>query len=329
MNFAHTWVLALIPLYAIMEMIAYYRIRTNAAPLPAAGFIRSFPTWRIKAVRILRFLPPVAALFLLLAISSPESIETSEQVLPSGIDIMVVLDVSGSMAAEDFQPGNRLEGAKEVLRDFVRGRPSDRIGLVVFGGRSVTRSPLTLQHDTLDRTIKSVDMGNLPEGTAIGMAIMSGINRLSVPEGQTQKKGSRILILITDGRNNGEIHPLTAVEMAVRKEIKIYTIGVGGFGPAPYPVLDANGKKSYRYEKADLDESLLKTIAAQTGGTYFRATDPESLSLLFRQIDHLEKSDPQILQTSTIQSQAHTLAMPALLMAICYVVLTIFIVRLP
>ena len=329
MNFAHPWVLALIPLYAILELIAYYRIRSKAAPLPGAGFIRSFPTWRIKAIRILRFLPPVAALFLLLAISSPESVETAEQVLPSGIDIMVVLDVSGSMAAEDFQPGNRLEGAKDVLRDFVRGRPSDRIGLVVFGGRSVTRSPLTLQHDTLDRTIHSIDMGNLPEGTAIGMAIMSGINRLSIAGGESQKKGSRILILITDGRNNGEIHPLTAVDMAVRKKIKIYTIGVGGFGPAPYPVLSPDGKKTYRYEKADLDESLLKTIATRTGGTYFRATDPESLSLLFRQIDRLEKSDPQILETTTILSQAHTLAIPALFMAICYVVLTITIVRLP
>jgi Ca-activated chloride channel family protein len=329
MNFAHPWVLALIPLYVVLELIAYYRIRSKAAPLPAAGFIRSFATWRIKAVRILRFLPPVAALFLLLAISSPESVETSEQILPSGIDIMVVLDVSGSMAAEDFQPGNRLEGAKDVLRDFVRGRPSDRIGLVVFGGRSVTRSPLTLQHDTLDRTIRSIDMGKLPEGTAIGMAIMSGINRLSIAGEENLKKGARILILITDGRNNGEIHPLTAVDMAVRKKIKIYTIGVGGFGPAPYPVLDPDGKKTYRYEKADLDESLLKTIASQTGGTYFRATDPESLSLLFRQIDRLEKSDPQILETTTIMSQSHTLAMPALLMAICYVVLTITIVRLP
>lgn len=329
MSFTHAWVLALIPLYVVLELISYYRIRSNAAPLPAAGFIRSFPSWRIKAIRIMRFLPPVAALFLLLAISSPESVETAEQILPSGIDIMVVLDVSGSMAAEDFQPGNRLEGAKEVLRDFVRGRPSDRIGLVVFGGRSVTRSPLTLQHDTLERTIQAVNMGNLPEGTAIGMAIMSGINRLSIPEEGSQRKGARILILITDGRNNGEIHPLTAVDMAVKKKIKIYTIGVGGFGPAPYPVLSPDGKKSYRYEKADLDESLLKTIAARTAGTYFRATDPESLSLLFRQIDRLEKSDPQIVETTSIQTQAHSIASPVLFMSICYILLTIIIVRLP
>jgi len=328
MSFGHAWVLALIPLYTILELISYYRIRSKAAPLPAAGFIRSYQSWRITVVRLLRFLPPVAAFLLLLAISSPEAVETAEQILPSGINIVVVLDVSGSMAAEDFQPGNRLEGAKEVLRDFVRGRPSDRIGLVVFSGRSVTRSPLTLQHNTLDRTIQSVKMGDLPEGTAIGMAIMSGINRLSISD-ESQKIGARIMILITDGRNNGEIHPLDAVSLAVQKKIKIYTIGVGGFGPAPYPIFTPEGKKNYHYEKADLDESLLKTIAERTGAAYFRATDPQSLSLLFRQIDRLEKSDPQVLETTTVHSLAHTLATPVLLLVICYVLLTISIVRLP
>jgi Ca-activated chloride channel family protein len=329
MSFGHAWILALIPLYLILELIYYYNIKTKAAPLPAAGFIPAYSTTRIKAVRVLRFLPPVAALILLLAVSSPQSVVTEEQVLPSGINIMIVLDVSGSMAAEDFQPNNRLDGAKEVLRDFVRARPSDRIGLVVFSGRSVTRSPLTLQHDMLERTIQSTTMGDLPEGTAIGMAIMSGINRLSAAQENTGKKGDRIMILITDGRNNGEIHPLDAITLAIRNKIKVYTIGVGGFGPAPYPSISPEGKKTYHYEKADLDENLLKTIAARTGGAYFRASDPESLSLLFRQIDRLEKSDPRILELTTIHSLAHTLAMPALLLMVCYLVLTISIVRLP
>ena len=329
MNFGHPWVLAFIPLYIILELFYYYTIRSKAAPLPAASFIPMASTLRTKAVRVLRFLPPVAALLLLLAITSPQSVQTEEQVLPSGINIMVVLDVSGSMAAEDFKPNNRLDGAKEVLRDFVRGRPSDRIGLVIFSGKSVTRSPLTLQHDMLDHTLQDVKMGDLPEGTAIGMAIMSGINRLSVAEQNQGKKGDRIMILITDGRNNGEIHPLDAVALAMENKIKIYTIGVGGFGPAPYPSLTPDGKKTYHYEKADLDESLLKTIAARTGGSYFRATDPESLSLLFRQIDRLEKSDPQILELTTIHSLSHTLAMPVLVVMICYLLLTMSIVRLP
>jgi Ca-activated chloride channel homolog len=328
MTFGHSWVLLLIPLYAIIELILFYRIRTKVAPLPTAAFVRSRPSWRTQALRILRFLPPIAIILLLFGISAPETVSSTEQVLPSGIHIVVVLDVSGSMAAEDFKPANRLEGAKNVLRDFIQGRRSDRIGLVVFAGRSITRSPLTLQHQTLLDTLKTVGLGELPEGTAIGMAIMSGINRLLV-QNEATRTGDRIMILITDGRNNGEIHPLTAVADAQRHGIKIYTIGVGGFGPAPYPVFEPDGKKTYRYEKADLDEALLKAIAARTGGAYFRAGDPESLRILFRQIDQLEKSEPRVLETRTVQSRAHAAAVPVFLLTICYAVLTIVIVRLP
>jgi Ca-activated chloride channel homolog len=328
MSFGHVWVLLLIPVYATIEFILYYRMKSKVAPLPTAGFVRIRSSWRTQALRILRFLPPAAIVLLLLGISSPETVSSTEQVLPSGIHIVVVLDVSGSMSAEDFKPVNRLEGAKDVLRGFIQGRRSDRIGLVVFAGRSVTRSPLTLQHESLLQTLKTVGMGELPEGTAIGMAIMSGINRLLV-QNSGEKTGDRIMILITDGRNNGEIHPLTAVADAKRHAIKIYTIGVGGFGPAPYPVFAPDGKKTYRYEKADLDEELLKTIAGRTGGAYFRAGDPESLSILFRQIDQLEKSAPQILESRTVQSRAHAAAIPVLLLALCYGVLTIVIVRLP
>jgi Ca-activated chloride channel family protein len=328
MSFTHAWVLAFIPAYLIVELIIYYRIRSKAAPLPTAGFIRAFTSWRTHAIRILRFLPPVAIVLLLFAISSPETVQSTTEVMPSGINIMVVLDISGSMAAEDFQPLNRLEGAKAVLRDFIQGRRSDRIGLVVFGGRSVSRSPLTLQHETLQQSLKSVAMGELPEGTAIGMAIMSGINRLMVHR-EESKKGDRIMILITDGRNNGEIHPFTAVDDAKKYGIKIYTIGVGGFGPAPYPTITPEGKKVYSYEKADLDEDLLKAIASRTGGSYFRASDAESLSLLFRQIDQLEKSEPQILETQSVRTQSQAVALPVLLLGLCYAVLTISIVRLP
>ena len=328
MSFGHPWVLFLIPIYAIIELILYYGIRSKAAPLPTAGFVRSRSSWRTQALRVLRFLPPAAIVFLLFGISAPETVNSTEQVLPSGIHIIVVLDVSGSMSAEDFKPVNRLEGAKDVLRGFIQGRRSDRIGLVIFAGRSITRSPLTLQHETLLQTLKSIGMGELPEGTAIGMAIMSGINRLLI-QNEGTKSGDRIMILITDGRNNGEIHPLTAVADAQRNGIKIYTIGVGGFGPAPYPVFAPDGKKTYRYEKADLDEDLLKTIADRTGGAYFRAGDPESLSILFRQIDQLEKSQPNIIESRTVQSRSHAAAVPVFLLALCYAVLTISIVRLP
>jgi Ca-activated chloride channel family protein len=187
---------------------------------------------------------------------------------------------------------------------------------------------LTLQHDTLIQTLQSVSLGELPEGTAIGMAIMGGINRLLIGD-ESIGKGDRIMILITDGRNNGEIHPFDAVAHAVKNKIKIYTIGVGGFGPAPYPMTGRDGKKSYRYEKADLDEELLKSIATRTGGAYFRASDPETMSILFRQIDQLEKSDPQIIETRSVNSQSHATAVPVLFLVVCYALLTISIVRLP
>ena len=327
MNFGHAWVLFLIPVYALIELILYYRMRTRAIPLPTAGFFRIDPSWRTNVLRFLRYAPPAAVVILLFGISSPESVSSTEHVLPSGIHIMVVLDTSGSMAGEDFQPGNRLEGAKQVLRNFIRGRRSDRIGLIVFGGRSVTRSPLTLQHDTLIRTLDSTELGDLPEGTAIGMAIMSGINRLLT--GEESARGDRILILITDGRNNGEIHPLDAAAFATKYKIKIYTIGVGGFGPAPYPFVDPEGKKSYRYEKADLDEQLLKTIAARTGGEYFRASDPQSMTGLFRRIDQLERSEAKIVNTRSVENMAHAFTVPALFLSVCYVILTMMIVRLP
>ncbi len=328
MNFLYPWVLALIPVYLLLEVISFYRAKSTVMSLPNAGFIRIFPTWRTTAVRILRFLPPAVIVLVIIAAASPQSTDVRKQFLPSGIDIMIVLDTSGSMAAEDFQPLNRLEGAKSVLRDFVKARPSDRIGLVLFSGRSVTRSPLTLQHDTLIRTLDSTKMGALPDGTAIGTAIMSGINRLA-GRNPDSESGARIMLLITDGRNNGEIHPLDAVNAATNLGIKIYTVGVGGFGPAPYPIIEPDGKKSYRYEKADLDENLLVQIALKTGGKYFRASDPQSLAGLFQQINTLEKSAPRTIESRSILPRSSLPAMPALFIALCYIILTTIIVRLP
>jgi Ca-activated chloride channel family protein len=245
---------------------------------------------------------------------------------------MVALDVSGSMAGEDFKPLNRLAVAKTVLHDFIQGRPSDRVGLILFSGKSISRAPLTLQHEPLLRTLNKVELGNLPEGTAIGSAIITGINRLSaISEDRSKTQaGSRILVLITDGRNNaGEVHPLDALSLAVKQRIKIYTIGVGGLGSVPFPYVTPEGKKMYRYEKADIDEPLLQRIADQTGGQYFRASDPESLQQLFARIDLLEKSEPRIIEFRGLKSRAAQWMVPALALGVCYIVLTITIVRLP
>jgi Ca-activated chloride channel homolog len=332
LSFANAAMLWTLPLYLALILFIYYIIRRRTSfDFPPAAFVPPPATWRSRATRLFRLLPLLSGLLLLIALSHPQSVEVRRQLLPSGIDIIVALDVSGSMAAEDFQPRNRLEVAKDVLHNFIAARPSDRIGLVMFAGKSVTRSPLTLQHASLLQTLQTVKMGDLPEGTAIGSAIMSGVNRLISAQTQTSsKKGEEILVLLTDGRNNaGEIHPLDALNIAVSQKIKIYTIGVGSMGTVPFPIMVAPGKKGYRYEKVDMDEDLLERIAEQSGGKYFRASDPKSLQLLFTQINKLEKSDPEVVSARVIESGMYAAIVPAALLAFGYLILTTFIVRYP
>ncbi|HET6267154.1 MAG TPA: VWA domain-containing protein [Acidobacteriota bacterium] len=325
MNLTHPWILWLIPVFLAAEVLIFTKIRARTVPLATLSFVSPHKTWRTMLARFGELAAIVAGLFLLAAAANPWQIETERQTLPSGVSIMVALDVSGSMAAEDFKPLNRLAVAKDVLHDFIVRRSADRIGLILFAGGSVSRSPLTLQHAPLLKTLEHVEMGKLPEGTAIGTAIMSAINRLGQPDPQG-KHGDRILVLITDGRNNaGEIHPYDALTIAAQRKIKIYTIGVGSYGDVPFPYYTEDGTKTYRYEKADLDEVLLQKIADTTGGKYFRATDPKSLENLFDQINRLEKSDPQILETKTVQSHAASLIVPALgLLALQFLILCWF-----
>ena len=329
MNWTQPWILWLVPAVLLMEALLYLRRRRRSIPLPAASMVPARRTWRTLAVRASAYLPPLALLALLPALAGPMRIETRRNILPSGVDILVALDISGSMAAEDFQPQNRLAVAKDVLTDFIRGRPSDRIGLVLFAGRSVTRSPLTLQHESLIRSLEQVTLGSLPDGTAIGSAMMSGINRLK-SETASDRTGARLLVLITDGRNNaGQIHPLDALPIAKELKMRIYTVGVGSFGKVPFPVYTPEGRKTYRYEEADIDEPLLQKIAEETGGRYFRASDPDSLGGLFEQINRLEKSAPQITETRTMSGLQSRFTIPALAIGICYILLTIYVVRLP
>lgn len=332
MNLSYPWILLAIPFYLLIELILYLSRKHRSRILPTIAFLTARSTWRTQAVRISKIFLPLALLFLLIAMTNPRRSELQREIQPSGVDIMVALDISGSMAAEDFKPLNRLAVAKTVLHDFIQGRPSDRIGLILFSGKSMSRSPLTMQHEPLLQTLHKVEMGDLPEGTAIGAAMITAVNRLSaVSEDNTNTRtGSRILVLITDGRNNaGEIHPVDALALAVQQKIKIYTIGVGGFGSVPFPYMTPEGKKTYRYEKADVDEPLLRKIAEKTGGEYFRASDPASLQDLFTRIDLLEKSEPRISESYSLKSRAAWFMAPALLLGLCYIVLTILIVRLP
>ncbi|HAZ10111.1 MAG: aerotolerance regulator BatA [Omnitrophica bacterium GWA2_41_15] len=244
------------------------------------------PGFRVKyrhAPMILR----MAAIFIfILALSRPQAGQKEEEIITEGIDIMLTLDTSGSMKAEDFAPQNRLGAAKDVLKEFIKTRHNDRIGMVVFSRYSFTQCPLTLDYGALIELLNKVDIGMIEDGTAIGMAISNAVNRL-----RDSNVKSKIIILLTDGVNNaGKIDPLTASKAAKAFGIKIYTIGAGKPGGAMYPVEDPIFGKRYVHMDTEIDEKLLKNIADETAGLYFRAKDKEGLREIYKTIGQLEKT---------------------------------------
>ena len=233
---------------------------------------------------------------LIVALARPQQGKTISRVQASGIDIILALDVSRSMLAEDFtiggQRANRLEAVKQVTRKFIESRPNDRIGIVCFAGRPYLVSPLTLDHDWLLQNLDRIRIGLVEDGTAIGSAIASASNRLKDREAK-----SKIVVLLTDGDSNaGKVTPVTAAEAARALGIKIYAIGAGTRGFAPIPVQDPFGRTVYRNVKVEVDEAALKQITDICGGQYFRATDAESLEKIYEQIDKLEKSTVELSQ---------------------------------
>jgi Ca-activated chloride channel family protein len=219
-----------------------------------------------------------------------------------GIDIVIALDSSGSMAAEDFRPKNRFTVAKEMIADFVAGRENDRIGLVTFGARAATRVPVTFDRAIATAVLERAEVGENGDGTAIGQGIATSVNRL-----RNSKARSRVIILLTDGVNNaGSIEPLAAAKIAAKLGIKVYTIGVGSQGTVPVPVKTQNPitgeiETVYQYIRADLDEKMLATIAQETGAAYFRATDTKALQAVFARIDQLEKSNLAAPKTKNVE----------------------------
>ena len=203
-----------------------------------------------------------------------------------GIDIVLAMDVSGSMLAEDFKP-NRLEAAKKVAAEFIDGRKNDRMGLVVFAGEAFTQVPLTIDHNVLLKQLSTLKDGMMKDGTALGDGLATAINRIKDSEAK-----SKVIILLTDGINNqGAVDPQSAAEIAALYNIRLYTIGVGTQGLAPYPFRDQFGRKRYQNVPVELDENLLTQMAqSTTDGQYFRATNKKSLQQIFKQIDEMEKS---------------------------------------
>lgn len=230
----------------------------------------------------------IALTLLLIALSRPQTYSTGEDIYTEGIDIAMLLDISGSMLAEDFKP-NRLDAAKNVIDEFVAGRTTDKIGLVIFASQSFTQCPLTIDYSVLRNLLGEIKSGMIEDGTAIGTAIANGVNRLKDSDAK-----SKVIILLTDGVNNsGEIDPVTAAQIAEKFDIRIYTVGVGTKGEAPYPVQTPWGIR-YQNVPVEIDEETLNQVAEITGGKYFRATNNKKLKEIYQEIDNLEKTRVEI-----------------------------------
>lgn len=279
--------------------------------IEAAGF--EAPVWKRYGLLSMRV---IVLVLVVLAMARPQTGRSESSIKSEGIDIILLLDASSSMQAQDFKPKNRLFAAKEVMSEFVSRRPGDRIGLVVFAAQSITQCPLTLDHEILQSLIDRVDFGMLEDGTAIGSALATACNRLKESEAK-----SRIVVLLTDGRNNmGVIAPDTAAEVAKTLGIKVYTIGVGTRGPAPVPVDDPLFGRRLVSMEMQLDEKTLKAIAATTSGEYFRATDSEELERIYETIDALERTTIETRTFVNYTDRFLYLAIPALALLLVQVI---------
>lgn len=297
MDFAsgyYLWLLGILPV-----LVAYYvwrqlkggaslRISSVSGVADAPKTVRYWLRHVPFALRI------IALALLIVALARPQGVEENARTNTEGIDIVLAIDVSGSMLARDFKP-DRITAAKEVAGDFIADRTGDRLGLVVFAGEAFTQSPLTTDQGTLQTLLGRIRSGLIEDGTAIGNGLATAINRLRESEAK-----SKVIILLTDGVNNrGEIAPLTAAEIAKAQGIRVYTIGVGTQGMAPYPAVDMFGNRTFVQQQVEIDEKTLREMAAHTGGSYFRATDKAKLKAIYDEINRLEKSKIEVLSHIT------------------------------
>lgn len=294
MHFASPYYLWLLTLLVLM--IGYYVWRTlqGGAAIrisSVAGVVRAPKTVRYYLRHLPFALRAAAFALLVVALARPQDVEQNVRTNTEGIDIMLAIDVSGSMLARDFKP-DRITAAKEVAGSFIADRYGDRIGLVAFAGEAFTQSPLTTDQSTLQTLLARIRSGLIEDGTAIGNGLATAINRLRESEAK-----SKVIILLTDGVNNrGEIAPLTAAEIAKAQGIRVYTIGVGTEGMAPYPAIDMFGNITFVNQKVEIDEKTLTAISDMTGGKYFRATDKAKLKAIYDEINQLEKSKVEVTE---------------------------------
>jgi Ca-activated chloride channel homolog len=302
-----------LPLFIPLALLAYWyfkkrRGKGGTIRFSHLGYLKDLPQQTARHARHFLFALRMGALSLLvLAFARPQSGVKGEEVLTEGIDIILTMDVSSTMLAEDIRP-NRVDATKEVAKEFIHGRKNDRIGLVIFAGQAYTQCPLTLDYGILMNFLDQIRVGMIEDGTAIGMGLATAVNRLRSSEAK-----SKVIILLSDGQNNrGEVDPLTAAQMAQAFDIKAYTIGAGTRGVAMYPVEDPFFGKRYQPMQVNVDEETLQRIAQTTGGKYFRATDRRSLEAIYKEIDGLEKTEIKVREYTRYSELFIPLAFAAL-----------------
>ncbi|MCQ2261322.1 MAG: VWA domain-containing protein [Bacteroidales bacterium] len=326
MIFAHPYLLLLLLIIPLMTVWYVMRYRKQKPALQFSNislFKGLHKTFRQKAYPLLFVLRMIAVGALIIALARPQTKLSKKEMKVEGIDIVLTMDVSGSMLAEDFKP-NRLESAKKVAADFIDGRKNDRIGLVVFSGEAFTQVPLTIDHNVLLKQLYGLKSGMIKDGTALGDGLATAINRIKDSEAK-----SKVIILLTDGINNqGSVDPQSAAEIAAQFGIRLYTIGVGTQGMAPYPFRTESGRVVYQNIPVELDEHLLTQMARSTDdGRYFRATNKKSLQDIFGQIDRMERSKIDVTQYAQTKDEYQIWLIIAGLALLLEIILGLFYFR--
>jgi Ca-activated chloride channel family protein len=308
-------------LFGLLPLLGWWyfsqQSKTQASILISSlSKVKGIRSWKTRLLHLPFIFRMLCISCIIFALARPQTRNDEELVSGEGVDIVLAIDISGSMLAQDFTP-NRMEAAKEVAANFIANRPTDRIGIVIFSGESFTLCPLTTDQNVLKTQIYSIQSGLLEDGTAIGSGLATSVDRL-----RSSKSKSKVIILLTDGENNGgQIPPLTAKELAKATGVKVYTIGVGTDGFAQTPMQTASGAVIMEKEKVNIDEKLLTQIAVETGGKYFRAKDNESLKNIYTEIDKLEKSKIEVTALKRYSEKFFPFAIAALAFLLTEIVL--------
>jgi Ca-activated chloride channel family protein len=321
-TFAHPYLLLLLLIIPLLAWLKGRRGQQAAFLYSSVQLVKGIMgVTRSHTGRILLNLRWLAFILFITALARPQLGEGHTKITASGVDIVVALDLSGSMAAEDFEMNNqrvnRLTIAKDVLERFIIRRPNDRIGIVAFAGRAYVAGPLSLDHEFLLQNLERLNLNTIEDGTAIGSGLTAALNRL-----RDLKSKSKIVILMTDGQNNaGKVPPLTAAEAAQTLGVKVYTIGVGTRGTAPMPQTDVFGRKTYISVKVDIDEDVLMEIAKKTGGKYYRADSTETLREIYDEIDRLEKTEVEVKRYQQYTELFPWVVLPGLVLLLLEIIL--------